>query len=193
MRITGYNGWRLNDKEMAGISSNYVLYEFSKYHHEGWDGVGKGDIVASLDGNIYLDYLRAEGFQVNVESGTGVFKTSHATSDTIMRYVSLFGQEGSALILDDGMHKLDGIRAGEVIGRMGNTGANSTGAHAHMSINGRGDLFAEKFNQSFYKDSFQADDYALYLSGYETKSFSDNLQLWNNVKKFSEMKKFLQK
>ncbi len=186
VRITGYNGWRLNDKEMAGISSNYVLYEFSKYHHEGWDGVGKGDIVASLDGNIYLDYLRAEGFQVNVESGTDVFKTSHATSDTIMRYVSLFGQEGSALILDDGMHKLDGIRAGEVIGRMGNTGANSTGAHAHMSINGRGDLFAEKFNQSFYKDSFQADDYALYLSGYETKSFSDNLQLWNNVKKFSE-------
>ncbi len=186
VRITGYNGWRLNDKEMAGISSNYVLYEFSKYHHEGWDGVGKGDIVASLDGNIYLDYLRAEGFQVNVESGTDVFKTSHATSDTIMRYVSLFGQEGSDLILDDGMHKLDGIRAGEVIGRMGNTGANSTGTHAHMSINGRGDLFAEKFNQSFYKDFFQADDYALYLSGYETKSFSDNLQLWNNVKKFSE-------
>lgn len=90
--------------------------------------------------------------------------------------------------MDDGMHKLDGIRAGEVIGRMGNTGANSTGAHAHMSINGRGDLFAEKFNQSFYKDFFQADDYALYLSGYETKSFSDNLQLWNNVKKFSEQR-----
>ncbi|MBQ7367275.1 MAG: hypothetical protein IJW57_08635 [Spirochaetaceae bacterium] len=91
-------------------------------------------------------------------------------------------------LMDDGMHKLDGIRAGEVIGRMGNTGANSTGAHAHMSINGRGDLFAEKFNQSFYKDFFQADDYALYLSGYETKSFSDNLQLWNNVKKFSEQR-----
>lgn len=74
----------------------------------------------------------------------------------------------------------------DVIGRMGNTGANSTGAHAHMSVNGRGDLFAEKFNQPLYKNSFQTDDYALYMSVYENKSFSDNLQLWSNVKKFSE-------
>lgn len=171
---------------MAGINSNYVLYEFSKYHHEGWDGVGKGNIVASQDGSIYLDYLRAEGFQVNADTGSDVFKTSHATSDTIMQYINLFGQEGRNLLLDKGMYSLEGIRAGDVIGRMGNTGANSTGTHAHMSVNGRGDLFAEKFNQPLYKNSFQADDYALYMSGYENKSFSDNLQLWSNVKKFSE-------
>ena len=186
VKITGYDGWRLNDKEMAGINSNYVLYEFSKYHHEGWDGVGKGNIVASQDGSIYLDYLRAEGFQVNADTGSDVFKTSHATSDTIMQYINLFGQEGRNLLLDKEMYSLEGIRAGDVIGRMGNTGANSTGAHAHMSVNGRGDLFAEKFNQPLYKNSFQADDYALYMSGYENKSFSDNLQLWSNVKKFSE-------
>ena len=188
VKITGYDGWRLNDKEMAGINSNYVLYEFSKYHHEGWDGVGKGNIVASQDGSIYLDYLRAEGFQVNADTGSDVFKTSHATSDTIMQYINLFGQEGRNLLLDKEMYSLEGIRAGDVIGRMGNTGANSTGAHAHMSVNGRGDLFAEKFNQPLYKNSFQADDYALYMSGYENKIFSDNLQLWSNVKKFSEVR-----
>ena len=91
-------------------------------------------------------------------------------------------------LMDDGMHKLDGIRAGEVIGRMANTGANSTGVHAHMSINGRGDLFAEKFNKSIYTNHLKPDAYALYMSGYKSKIFSGNLQLWDNVREFSEQR-----
>ena len=137
-----------------------------------------------------LDDGKAVQMTENLATDITAYKLSqHLGDDSIFAGYVAGNYDASAdywKLLDDGMHKLDGIRAGEVIGRMGNTGANSTGAHAHMSINGRGDLFAEKFNQSFYEDFFQADDYALYLSGYETKSFSDNLQLWNNVKKFSE-------
>ena len=129
VKITSYEGWRLVDSEMAAIpSGNYVLNEFSPYYHQGWDGVGSGNIVASLNGGLYLDYLNAEGFQLNNTTELGTFNTSHASANTIDQYFSLLGQSGINMNYNNGTYLLTGLQAGTVIGYMGNTGANTTGA-----------------------------------------------------------------
>lgn len=186
-KITSYAGWRLVDKEMAAIpSGSYELNEFSPFYHQGWDGTGSGNIVASLKGELYLDYLNAEGFQVNNTTSLGIFNTSHASANTIDQYFNLFGQEGINMTYRNGTYLLNGIQAGEVIGYMGNTGANTTGAHAHMSLNGNGDLFANVFNSLNY--NFHPDLYASYMSGYKSTNLY-NHNLWEdvqeNIKKYS--------
>ena len=161
VKITSYEGWRLVDSEMAAIpSGNYVLNEFSPYYHQGWDGVGSGNIVASLNGGLYLDYLNAEGFQVNNTTELGTFNTSHASANTIDQYFNLFGQEGINMSYANDTYSLNGLQAGTVIGYIGNTGANTTGAHAHMSLNASGEQFASVFNKFSYNTNFSSDYYA---------------------------------
>lgn len=108
----------------ALYDQSYELNEFSPFYHQGWDGTGSGNIVASLKGELYLDYLNAEGFQVNNTTSLGIFNTSHASANTIDQYFNLFGQEGINMTYRNGTYLLNGIQAGEVIGYMGNTGAN---------------------------------------------------------------------
>ena len=188
--ITSYEGYRLVDKEISEINENYVLNEFSPYYHEGWDATGSGNIVASLNGGLYLDYLNAEGFQVNNTTELGTFNTSHASSNTIDQYLSLFGQSGVNMTYSGGKYSLSGIQAGTVIGYMGNTGANTTGAHAHMSLNGSGDQFANVFSQNYFYsfdyELFQPDSYAKNMSGYQNTSYFDNSTLWDNVEKYTK-------
>ncbi len=184
-KITSYEGWRIVDKEMSAIpSGSYKLNEFSPFYHKGWDGLGSGNIIASLKGEMYLDYLNAEGFQVNNTTALGIFNTSHASANTIDQYFNLFGQEGINMTCRNGTYLLNGIQAGEVIGYIGNTGTNTTGAHAHMSLNGNGDLFANVFNQGYYYSFdyklFQPDSYASYMSGYKSTNLY-NHNLWENV------------
>ena len=189
VKITSYEGWRLVDSEMAAIpSGNYVLNEFSPYYHQGWDGVGSGNIVASLNGGLYLDYLNAEGFQVNNTTELGTFNTSHASANTIDQYFSLLGQSGVDMTYSGGKYSLSGINAGTVIGYMGNTGANTTGAHAHMSLNGSGNQFASVFNQGYYfnKDYFWEDSYAANMSGYQNTIYFDNTELFNKVENYAK-------
>ena len=190
VKITSYEGWRLVDSEMAAIpSGNYVLNEFSPYYHQGWDGVGSGNIVASLNGGLYLDYLNAEGFQVNNTTELGTFNTSHASANTIDQYFSLFGQSGINMDYNNGTYLLTGLQAGTVIGYMGNTGANTTGAHAHMSLNGSGNQFASVFNQGYYYsftyDLFQPDSYAANMSGYSSTNLYSE-ELWAKVQQYSK-------
>ena len=119
-----------------------------------------------------MDYLNAEGFQVNNTTELGTFNTSHASANTIDQYFNLFGQEGINMSYANGTYSLNGLQAGTVIGYMGNTGANTTGAHAHMSLNGTGEQFASVFNQEYYYsfdyDLFQPDSYAVNMSGYSS-------------------------
>ena len=191
VKITSYEGWRLVDSEMAAIpSGNYVLNEFSPYYHQGWDGVGSGNIVASLNGGLYLDYLNAEGFQVNNTTELGTFNTSHASANTIDQYFNLFGQEGINMSYANGTYSLNGLQAGTVIGYMGNTGANTTGAHAHMSLNASGEQFASVFNQDYSSNleynPFIPDSYAANMSGYQNTSYFDNTELFNKVEKYAK-------
>jgi len=189
VKITSYKGWRLVDSEMAAIpSGNYVLNEFSPYYHKGWDGVGSGNIVASLNGGLYLDYLNAEGFQVNNTTELGTFNTSHASANTIDQYFSLFGQNGINMNYNNGTYLLTGLQAGNIIGYMGNTGANTTGTHAHMSLNGKGDRFASVFNNSSYSTNFSSDYYAEYMSGYSYPSMNNNPELWQKVQNYANQR-----
>ena len=189
VKITSYEGWRLVDKDLAKAGKNYVLNEFSPYYHQGWDGVGSGNIVASLNGGLYLDYLNAEGFQVNNTTELGTINTSHASANTIDQYFSLLGQSGINMNYNNGTYLLTGLQAGTVIGYMGNTGANTTGAHAHMSLNGSGEQFASVFNQEYYYsfdyDLFQPDSYAVNMSGYSSPNLCSE-ELWLNVQQYSE-------
>lgn len=189
VKITSYEGWRLVDSEMAAIpSGNYLLNEFSPCYHQGWDGVGSGNIVASLNGGLYLDYLNAEGFQVNNTTELGTFNTSHASANTIDQYFNLFGQEGINMSYANGTYSLNGLQAGTVIGYMGNTGANTTGAHAHMSLNASGEQFASVFNQGYYfnKDYFWEDSYAANMSRYQNTIYFDNTELFNKVENYAK-------
>ena len=191
VKITSYQGWRLVDSEMAAIpSGNYVLNEFSPYYHQGWDGVGSGNIVASLNGGLYLDYLNAEGFQVNNTTELGTFNTSHASANTIDQYFSLLGQSGINMNYNNGTYLLTGLQAGTVIGYMGNTGANTTGAHAHMSLNASGVQFASVFNQDYSfslgYNSFFPDSYAANMSGYQNTIYFDNTELFNKVENYAK-------
>ena len=189
VKITSYEGWRLVDSEMAAIpSGNYVLNEFSPYYHQGWDGVGSGNIVASLNGGLYLDYLNAEGFQLNNTTELGTFNTSHASANTIDQYFSLLGQSGINMNYNNGTYLLTGLQAGTVIGYMGNTGANTTGAHAHMSLNGSGEQFASVFNNSSYSTNFSSDYYAEYMSGYSYPSMNNNPELWQKVQNYANQR-----
>lgn len=149
------------------------------------DGNGNGNIVASLDGGLYLDYLNAEGFQVNNTTSLGTFGTSHASSSTVDQFFKLFGQEGVSLLHNDNHYELSGIKAGTVIGFVGNTGNNTTGTHAHMSLNGSGDQFAKVFNTSYYEKYLNPTDYAIYMSGYKNPTFDNNQLLWANVKEYA--------
>jgi len=189
INISSYEAWRINDVDMAGISTgSYILNEFSPFYHQGWDGNGNGNIVASLDGGLYLDYLNAEGFQVNNTTSLGTFGTSHASSSTVDQFFKLFGQEGVSLSHNGNLYELSGIKAGTVIGFVGNTGNNTTGAHAHMSLNGSGDQFAKVFNDSYFNNEFnyfRPTDYAMYLSGYEFPTMNNNPILWKNVQIYS--------
>lgn len=174
----------------ALYDQSYELNEFSPFYHQGWDGTGSGNIVASLKGELYLDYLNAEGFQVNNTTSLGIFNTSYASANTIDQYFNLFGQEGINMTYRNGTYLLNGIQAGEVIGYMGNTGSNTTGAHAHMSLNGNGDLFANVFNKEYYfeKESFKKDSYAKNMSGYNNKNYFNNPLLLYRVKEYSKSK-----
>ena len=191
VKITSYEGWRLVDSEMAAIpSGNYVLNEFSPYYHQGWDGVGSGNIVASLNGGLYLDYLNAEGFQVNNTTELGTFNTSHASANTIDQYFNLLGQSGINMDYNNGTYLLNGLQAGTVIGYMGNTGANTTGSHAHMSLNASGVQFASVFNQDYSfslgYNSFFPDSYAANMSGYQNTIYFDNTELFNKVENYAK-------
>ena len=188
VKITSYEGWRLVDKDLAKAGKNYVLNEFSPYYHKGWDGVGSGNIVASLNGGLYLDYLNAEGFQVNNTTELGTFNASHASANTIDQYFSLFGQSGININYNNGTYLLTGLQAGTVIGYMGNTGANTTGAHAHMSLNGSGVQFASVFNNSSYSTNFSSDYYAEYMSGYSYPSMNNNPELWQKVQNYANQR-----
>lgn len=188
VNITSYDKWRINDKSMAGINGNYVINEFSPYSHEGLDGVGSGNIVASLEGNVYLKYLRAEGLQINLESSIGTFNTGHAGLESIKQYFNLFSSAGTALNYQNGSYKLSGIKAGTVIGYIGNTGINSTGAHAHMALNGKGAPFADIFNNSYYSRYLVPTPYAKYMSGYSDKNYFNNPRLWENVRQYGRVR-----
>ncbi len=188
INISSYEAWRINDVDMAAISTgSYILNEFSPFYHNGWDGVGSGNIVASLDGGLYLDYRNAEGFQVNNTTSLGNFETSHVSSSTVDQFFNLFGKQGVSLS-NNNRYELNGIKAGTVIGFIGNTGSNTTGAHAHMSLNGSGDQFAKVFNTSYYDKYLKPTDYAIYMSGYKNPTLDNNQQLWVNVREYANRK-----
>ena len=186
--ISSFEGWRLDDIEMAGISSNYHLYAFSPYYHQGWDGYGDGKIVASLDGGLYLDYLHAEGFQVNNTTELGTFNSSHANSDSVMQYLNMYGSSGVSMTYDNGNYQLNGIQAGTIIGYIGNTGSASTGAHTHMSLNGSGTAFANIFNDNNYTSNYNITPYAQYMSNYQFPSMNNQPVLWQNVQNYANQR-----
>ena len=122
------------------------------------------------------------------ENELGTFNTSHASANTIDQYFSLFGQSGVDMAYSGGTYSLSGIQAGTVIGYIGNTGANTTGAHAHMSLNGSGDQFANVFNKSSYSTNFSSDYYAQYMSNYSYPSMNNNPELWQKVQNYANQK-----
>ena len=117
------------------------------------------------------------------------FNTSHASANTIDQYFNLFGQEGINMSYANGTYSLNGLQAGTVIGYMGNTGANTTGAHAHMSLNASGVQFASVFNQDYSfslgYNSFFPDSYAVNMSGYSSPNLC-NEELWPKVQQYSK-------
>ena len=120
----------------------------------------------------------------------GTFNTSHASANTIDQYFSLLGQSGINMNYNNGTYLLTGLQAGTVIGYMGNTGANTTGAHAHMSLNASGEQFASVFNQDYSSNleynPFIPDSYAANMSGYQNTSYFDNTELFNKVEKYAK-------
>ena len=119
----------------------------------------------------------------------GTINTSHASANTIDQYFSLFGQSGINMNYNNGTYLLTGLQAGTVIGYMGNTGANTTGTHAHMSLNASGEQFASVFNQEVYSFNympFKPDSYAAYMSGYQNTIYFDNIELFNNVENYAK-------
>ena len=116
------------------------------------------------------------------------FNTSHASANTIDQYFNLFGQEGINMSYANDTYSLNGLQAGTVIGYIGNTGANTTGAHAHMSLNGSGDQFASVFNNSSYSTNFSSDYYAEYMSGYSYPSMNNNPELWQKVQNYANQR-----
>lgn len=111
-----------------------------------------------------------------------------ASANTIDQYFNLFGQEGINMSYTNGTYSLNGLQAGTVIGYMGNTGANTTGAHAHMSLNASGEQFASVFNQGYYfnKDYFWEDSYAANMSRYQNTIYFDNTELFNKVENYAK-------
>ena len=113
-----------------------------------------------------------------------------ASANTIDQYFNLFGQEGINMSYANGTYSLNGLQAGTVIGYIGNTGANTTGAHAHMSLNASGEQFASVFTQEYYYsfnyDLFQPDSYAANMSGYQNTIYFDNTELFNKVENYAK-------
>ena len=118
------------------------------------------------------------------------FNTSHASANTIDQYFNLFGQEGINMSYANDTYSLNGLQAGTVIGYIGNTGANTTGAHAHMSLNASGVQFASVFNQDYSfslgYNSFFPDSYAANMSGYQNTIYFDNTELFNKVENYAK-------
>lgn len=196
-----YNALQRSEVESGARSQqwldmNYPRQGFARDVHQGADLVGSGDIVASVNGGLRLQYTNdGYGLQSLIASTanptTGFF-SAHMGSGNVMNYLQLFGSSGTSLQNIDGSFIMNGIQAGMNIGQQGSTGT-STGNHIHSEIrvgldgNPWGEPEIEQWNQMFnenesynYANSFNVTYYALPFTGYEGTNYTDP-RLWNSL------------
>jgi len=124
--------------------------------HGAWDIVSDGNskLVAPMDGVLSLDFTKGGGLKI-ITYGEDNQKITYAHTDSssLLNYIELFSYNG--VTLKDG--KLNGIAQNMIIGVMGNTGTETTGAHVHLTytVNGKEQdpsLFFDKtkYNSDFY-------------------------------------------
>jgi len=142
------------------------------YWHGSWDIVNKDSrLVAPMNGTLSIEFKKEGGLKLITEGEENKKITyAHTNGSSIDTFIDLFSYNG--ITLTNG--KLSGIVQNLTIGKMGNTGTWSTGAHVHLTyeLNGKEQNPADFFDKS----QFSADLYTKLMSG-----LSDN----PDVKKFS--------
>jgi murein DD-endopeptidase MepM/ murein hydrolase activator NlpD len=144
------------------------------YWHGAWDivSLGNSSLVAPMDGILSLDFKKEGGLKLITEGeGNKTITYAHTNSSSIDTFIDLFSYNG--VTLTDG--KLNGIVKNTIIGKMGNTGTWSTGAHVHLTyeVNGKEQNPAGFFDKSQFDTT--SDKYNKLMTG-----LSDN----PDVKKF---------
>ena len=202
IKISGKAGYRIVNLEMYekvgknGQNPTYPLYEFALVKHNGYDGVGGGAIVANENGSLSLTYDNVHGLRTDLQGAFDSYQVSHGSTDTIMNYFAQFGSSGTSMSYANGMYSLNGVTAGTQIGTMGSTGY-ATNVHAHMTVNGSGEQFENKFYSESYpsyeliKEYTIVDSYAKYMTGYKYNNFYSNQDLWDNLYHYSSESPYL--
>jgi hypothetical protein len=120
--ITSFFGGRVNSID----GTNFFLED-----HNGLDLVATGNprLVAAMAGSLNLNFNRESGLNITIaEAANHYLSYNHADAASILNIISLFSSIGIKVNNDS----LGGIAQNMIIGTMGNTGTNSTGAHAHI-------------------------------------------------------------
>ena len=112
-----------------GLAFNTDGFTKSLYSADTISGAIGAGITGGLNATtIGYNNQYVNGFNSQQIDLIQTFNTSHASANTIDQYFSLFGQSGINMDYNNGTYLLTGLQAGTVIGYMGNTGANTTGA-----------------------------------------------------------------
>jgi murein DD-endopeptidase MepM/ murein hydrolase activator NlpD len=156
-RITSDYGWRA----VNWTNSNY--FGTFQYHPD-WDLGPRRDnwnLVAPMDGTLNLSFNEKGGLKIETSDGNRSVMYTHSDGASIMNYVGLFASNGVSLNSDG---SLGGIAQNMIVGVMGNTGTDTTGAHVHLTYKVGG--VAQNPELFFDKSQFTMNDYSRYMSGF---------------------------
>jgi len=159
---------------------NWVKNVFFQRHFA-WDLIPTENwkLVAPMNGVLKLDFTKENGLNITTTNGNQSISYEHTSANSVKDYIKVFSSTG-VTINNNG--SLNGISKNMVIGTMGNTGTQTTGAHVHLTyyVNNIKRSPGSFFHIDECRDGFPMTSYAQLMSGFNNSPDINQVSLTNS-------------